>query len=217
MYELPLFPLNTVLFPGIPIQLHIFEPRYRLMVRDCLEKSAVFGVVLIRHGMEALGPLPDPYPIGCTARIIEIEPLGNGRINLTAIGQERFEILHLSHEHPYLVGTIREYPLQRSHSIDISRSCHGIRKQVDHYLHLVSKIGEDRFAGLELPDDTLAFMYMAASLLQIPAIEKQPMLACPTASELLSLLKRVYAREIALLERLSPVKKELAERVSWLN
>ncbi len=62
------------------------------MIRRCLETNAVFGIVLIRHGVEAMGPLADPYPIGCTARIIEIEPLGNGRMNLTAIGEERFEI-----------------------------------------------------------------------------------------------------------------------------
>ncbi len=201
----------------MPIQLHIFEPRYRLMIRHCLETNAVFGIVLIRHGIEALGPLPEPYPIGCTARIIEIEPLGNGRMNLIAIGEERFEILRLSHERPYLIGTIREFPLQLSHSIEISRSCHSIRKQVVRYLYLISKIGEERFAELELPDDSLSFMYLAASLLQIPEIEKQPMLACTTASELLYLLRRVYVREIALLERLSAVKREMAERVCWLN
>lgn len=187
------------------------------MIRRCLETNAVFGIVLIRRGVEALGPLADPHPIGCTARIVEIEPLGNGRMNLTAIGEERFEILQIGREHPYLLGMIREYPLQQSHSIEIVRSCHNLRKRVDQYLYLLSKFAENQLAGLELPDDTLAFMYMASSLLQIPSAEKQPLLASATAGELLNILKRVYTREIALLQYLSPVKRELVERVSWLN
>lgn len=187
------------------------------MIRRCLETNALFGIVLIRHGVEAMGPLADPYPIGCTARIIEIEPLGNGRMNLTAIGEERFEILQIGHDHPYLLGTIREYPLQQSHSIEIVRTCHSLRKRVSQYLHMLSKFVENQLVDLELPDDTLAFMYMASALLQIPAIEKQPLLASATASELLNILKRVYEREITLLQHLALVRKELAEHVSWLN
>jgi Lon protease-like protein len=57
MFELPLFPLNTVLFPGMPLTLHIFEDRYKRMIRTCLKTRQPFGVVLVRHGQEAFGPL----------------------------------------------------------------------------------------------------------------------------------------------------------------
>ena len=56
MITLPLFPLNTVLFPGIPVHLHIFEERYKEMISQCLEARVPFGVVLIKSGPEALGP-----------------------------------------------------------------------------------------------------------------------------------------------------------------
>ena len=61
MQEIPLFPLNTVLFPNAPLRLHIFEERYKRMVNDCLAEKQPFGVVLIRHGLEALGPLAEPF------------------------------------------------------------------------------------------------------------------------------------------------------------
>ena len=90
MYELALFPLFTVLFPGMPLHLHIFEPRYRLMIQRCLEANQPFGVVLIRKGEEAMGPLAEPYITGCTARIARTERLRDGSMNLTVLGEERF-------------------------------------------------------------------------------------------------------------------------------
>jgi hypothetical protein len=107
MYELPLFPLNTVLFPGMPIDLHIFEPRYLLMISRCLTAEQPFGVVLIRTGLEANGALAEPYSIGTTARISTVEHLADGRMNLTALGEERFEILSLDRSGPYLVGQVQ--------------------------------------------------------------------------------------------------------------
>ena len=67
MFELPLFPLNIVLFPGMPLSLHIFEDRYKLLIGKCLQERQPFGVVLIKKGIEALGPLAEPHHIGCTA------------------------------------------------------------------------------------------------------------------------------------------------------
>ncbi len=78
MFEIPLFPLNTVLFPGTPIHLHIFEERYKQMINLCLQEQRPFGVVLIRNGMEALGPLAEPFHIGCTAEIAHVERLEDG-------------------------------------------------------------------------------------------------------------------------------------------
>ncbi|HSV86283.1 MAG TPA: LON peptidase substrate-binding domain-containing protein, partial [Levilinea sp.] len=118
IYELPLFPLNTVLFPGVPIQLHIFEGRYKLLVRYCLEKNEPFGVALIRKGMEALAALAEPYPIGCTARIVEIEPLDSGNMNLTALGDERFEIKALDRSMPYLIAKVEAKPLVSERALE---------------------------------------------------------------------------------------------------
>ena len=112
MYELPLFPLNTVLFPGTPLQLHIFEARYKKMVNACLQEQRPFGIALIERGAEALGPLAEPYPIGCAARVVQVQRLEQGRMNIVALGGERFRILSLDRQsHPYLVG-VEEFKIK---------------------------------------------------------------------------------------------------------
>ncbi|MBI1884783.1 MAG: LON peptidase substrate-binding domain-containing protein [Chloroflexi bacterium] len=103
--ELPLFPLNTVLFPGAAIPLHVFEERYKLLTKRCLENNEPFGVALIRSGEEAGGPA-DPFPIGTTARIVRVQQAEEGRLNLIAVGGQRFRIQSLVHKEPYLVGEV---------------------------------------------------------------------------------------------------------------
>ncbi len=88
--ELPLFPLNTVLFPGGPLPLRIFEPRYVDMVKRSLRDEAPFGVVLIREG-EEVGPA-DFHDIGTLARIIDFDTLPDGLLGLTCVGEQRFRV-----------------------------------------------------------------------------------------------------------------------------
>jgi Lon protease-like protein len=88
--ELPLFPLNTVLFPGGPLSLRIFEPRYVDMVKRCLRDESPFGVVLIRAGQE-VGPA-EFHDIGTLARIIDFDTLPDGLLGLQCIGEQRFRV-----------------------------------------------------------------------------------------------------------------------------
>ena len=103
--DLPLFPLNTVLFPGAELPLHIFEPRYRLMISRCVDEERPFGVVLIRSGPE-VGGTAEPRRIGVTARITQVERLADGRLNIVSVGQDRFRILDTFSDLPYLTGAI---------------------------------------------------------------------------------------------------------------
>jgi Lon protease-like protein len=101
MLNLPLFPLNTVLFPGGSLPLHIFEDRYKLMIGECIDQQSEFGVVLIKSGREVGGPA-EPHPVGTTARISRVRHMDDGRINLVALGRERFRIEQISQTQPYL-------------------------------------------------------------------------------------------------------------------
>ena len=103
--ELPLFPLNTVLFPGALLPLHIFEPRYRQMIGECVAQERPFGVVLIESGPE-VGEGAVPHRVGVTAQITTIERLEDGRMNIVCVGQDRFRILNTSSERPYLTGDV---------------------------------------------------------------------------------------------------------------
>ena len=105
--ELPLFPLNTVLCPGIALPLHIFEDRYRAMVRHCLETTSPFGVVLIRQGRETGTGTISFTGIGTIAEIRDAGRYEDGRYDLLVVGTRRFEIRRvLSGKRPYLVAEV---------------------------------------------------------------------------------------------------------------
>jgi uncharacterized protein len=94
---LPLFPLNTVLFPGGPLPLRIFETRYTDMVRRCMREHEPFGVLLIRSGTEA-GGVPSTVEIGTSARIVDFYPLPDGLLGITCTGEKRFRVRSLSRQ-----------------------------------------------------------------------------------------------------------------------
>jgi Lon protease-like protein len=202
MYDLPLFPLNTVLFPHMPLSLHIFEPRYKIMIDRCIRNQQPFGVVLIQTGKEALGPLPTPHSIGCTAQITKVDRLSGGRMNIVAIGVERFHILNVRHDMPYLVGEVESYPLEDPDVASSQQASQQLRPWVERYLTVLSKAtdyADAEFDPAQLPQDPLALGYLAAALLQIPSEQKQPLLAEVEAPVLLTDIRTLYQREVALM------------------
>ncbi len=99
--ELRLFPLHTVLFPGMPLPLNVFEPRYLQLIEECTQSGEPFGVVLIREGPEVGGPAV-PFEAGTTARIERAEPGLLNAVQILARGEQRFRILELHDDRPYL-------------------------------------------------------------------------------------------------------------------
>jgi Lon protease-like protein len=200
MFELALFPLNTVLFPGMPLFLHIFEDRYKRMVHLCLENRQPFGAVLIRHGLEALGPLAEPHTTGCLARIVEVQNLSQGRMNITAVGEERFKILSLdTASSPYLTGQVENYPLVIRDPLLFARAVKRLRPHVERYLALLAQTGNSQIRLDEYPGDPKSFAYTSAMLLQAPNEDKQALLSFPASIQMMEKLHSLYVREVALL------------------
>jgi Lon protease-like protein len=201
MYEIPLFPLNTVLFPYTPLRLFIFEERYKRMIQNCLEKDEAFGVVLIRRGAEAMGPLAEPYPIGTSAKISEVQRLKDGRMNIIANGQERFRILSLDKEAlPYLVGQVAPYPLRADDPARLTDAGNRLRYWVHRYLRLLEQAGNTQLDLNQIPQDAVRLAYMAASLVQIPTQQKQQLLTISESGTLLEEVRAIYRREVVLLK-----------------
>jgi Lon protease-like protein len=200
MYELPLFPLNTVLFPGMPLTLHIFEERYKLMIGQCIESKQPFGVVLISDGVEALGPLAQPHEVGCTAYITQVERLAEGRMNIGAIGRERFRIDALQSESPYLVGQVEPYPLDDQDPDAQEQLARRLRPWTIRYLKALSQIEGLELDPAHVPHEPITLAYLAATLLQLPAAEKQQLLVAERAVTLLDDLRTLYRREVPLVE-----------------
>ena len=202
MDSLPLFPLNTVLFPNMPMDLHIFEPRYREMVNACIEKQQPFGVVLIRRGIEALGPVAEPYEIGCTARIVQLQRLPDGRMNITIVGEERFRVLSLDYSQNYLMGRVEYFPLKVDASPILDARVAQLRRYLRRYMDKLAELADAQLAIQRLPTDARALAYMASIVLQIPSVDKQNLLALPDAGDLLEEACELYRRELALIPML---------------
>ena len=106
---LPLFPLGAVLYPGMLLPLHIFEERYRELVRDLLDgpEPRRFGVIAIRKGRETgIDGVQSLYEIGCTAVLRRVDQHEDGRYDIVAVGTERFRLLGLDETRPYLRGEV---------------------------------------------------------------------------------------------------------------
>ncbi len=202
-YELPLFPLNTVLFPGMPLPLHVFEERYKEMVQVCLDEKRPFGVVLIRSGVAEGGPLADPYDVGCVAEIIEVQKLEDGRSLIMVVGRERFRILSLDYNQSYLVGKVETLPFQAEPQEQIEHLSNLLTPWLFEYLQFLAELGQVEFDMSQVPSDYEEFVYLASAAIQLPQEEKQAILENEKASSILRALITVYQEEVSLL-RLKP-------------
>lgn len=218
MKEIPLFPLNTVLFPRAPLHLHIFEERYKRMVQDCIDEKQEFGVVLIQSGREALGPLAEPHPIGCSTKIVDTRFLSGGQMNIVTIGQERFRILSTDRDsQPYLMGTVEPYPLLNLNPDYTQFLASKLRKHMENFVAILLKAGGGEFDFEQLPEEPVRLAYAAAAILQITPVQKQELLGMETAEDLLSALLPIYRREKSILNMMVAHGKGEAEEVFSRN
>jgi hypothetical protein len=132
---LPLFPLpNVVLFPGVFLPLHIFEPRYRAMVTDAVASDRMIGMVLLRPGWQGdYEGRPPVYPMGCSGLLTHIEQLSDGRFNVVLRGVERFRILEEDHGRSYRRAYV-EPVLERTPSGDDRAAVRGLRSKLESLL-----------------------------------------------------------------------------------
>lgn len=190
--ELPLFPLNTVLFPSLPLPLHIFEERYKLMIGTCVVTDNLFGVCLIKEGVEVGGPA-EPFEIGTVARIAEVERLPDGRMNLMTFGQRRFRLEELIQREPYLVG--RVVVLEPDGEPAADELVTDVADRLLHYLRDVR--GAARLPDrAELVADVDRLSYLAAATLGLPARERQSFLETDSAADRLQQARDLLRREI---------------------
>ena len=204
MDELSLFPLNTVLYPGTPIQLHVFEERYKRMISDCIENHKSFGVVLIRHGKESFGHLAEPYTIGCSAKIIHQTKLDTGRLNIIALGQERFRILNLNKEMaPYLIAGVESFPIKNRSSNKLFPLRRSLSFWLNRYIGKYNELGGNQIEFETLPKDPIKLAFIASAIVQISTQQKQQILSIEQADELLLSVIDIYRREAALIDAFS--------------
>ena len=232
--KLPIFPLNTVLFPGAPIQLHIFEDRYRLMIGRCIEQRSPFGVVLIRAGSEVnpgdpwlerqitaagggaaelsalrqqMGGDVVPYSIGTAAQIDigESTRMADGRYFLSAVGQRRFRIQYMVQRQPYYIASVAYLPEESS--AGGGEAAQQLRALYARICAAISMVTGANLAGDGLPDGVVDLTYWMAHRLQVDTTRKQRWLEADVATRLREMITALRA-ELALLPDINPGERE---------
>lgn len=203
---IPLFPLNVVLFPGMMLPLHIFEDRYKIMIKECLTTGQPFGVVLARSKQSQTPNVAnlysdDLYEVGTTARITAVENLKEGRMNLITVGQERFVIKDVyPSNYDFLMGRVDPFPLQDDNdSPQVTILVQKLRPMVRQYInHLADASGED-LSNATLPSDPTALAFLAGTAIQGPLTDKQKLLSAKSLQTLIASTVRVLDKEDQIL------------------
>jgi len=175
MERLPLFALKTVLFPGTPLPLHVFEERYKLMIGRCIEEKASFGAVLIRSGEEVGGPA-EPHEIGTSARITHVQRLPEGRMNLLVLGQRRFRIGGLDRSEPYLLGDVEYLCSEEADAPGAEEEAQRVAALFGEQLRLVMAVSGQWMRRVGLPGEPDRLADFVAGHLGLPPPTKQELL-----------------------------------------
>ena len=199
--DLPLFPLGTVLFPKQLLPLHIFEERYKLMIGECLEDSRTFGVVLTKQGRE-VGEAAVPFDVGTTARILDMQPLAQGRMGLRTVGERPFRILEVTQKQPYMRAMVEFPEYEQGGAGDLESLVGSVREQFSAHLDILSSLAEREQPVLDLGVDPESLSYLVASVISIEMPEKQRLLELDQAVDRLRLEASILTRENRALQTL---------------
>jgi uncharacterized protein len=213
---IPVFPLDHVLLPGLPLPLHIFEPRYRQMLADIEASRAGFGIVALSRGSETSADV-DFAKIGTLAEILEKEPYPDGSCDLLTVGSRRFRIVDVdSSAKPYLQAQV-EWLTEDDGDLPADLAL-TVTALFGRYSQVLSDVS-DRDRDVELVGDPVRLSYEVAARVQLPVSQRQKLLAMPTAADRLLACLIVMRREITLIEqtRSVPVALQALRIVPALN
>jgi uncharacterized protein len=204
---MPLFPLGSVLFPGLVLPLHIFEDRYRKLVAD-LEagpEPRQFGVIAIRQGRETgIDGVSALYKTGCLAEVQSVERHEDGRCNLVTVGTRRFRLVSLADPAPYPRGDIEVLPdPEPGDTAEASAAVAGVQQAFRSYLNLLAEKGGARVSVPELPDEPMLLSYLVAAAMVMDLPVKQGLLDEPEVATRLRAERALLAAECQLLRSLT--------------
>jgi Lon protease-like protein len=198
---LPLFPLGTVLFPGMVLPLQVFEERYRQMVSDLLDRPEPreLGIIAIRKGQEVgTENLRELHDVGCVARVRELEPLADGRYSLVVVGSRRFRLLRTDEARPYLQGDVEELPDEPGGD-EVTAEAPAVQAAFRDYLNALADRAGAVIRIADLPDEPVLLSYVVAAAMIIDIPERQALLSAPDGLSRLRAERQLLTRERAML------------------
>jgi Lon protease-like protein len=199
---LPLFPLGAVLYPGMLLPLHIFEERYRQLVRDLLDgpEPRRFGVIAIRKGRETgIDGVQSLYEVGCTAVLRRVDQHEDGRYDIVAVGTDRFRLLGLDDTRPYLRGEVEILAGDQADPAAAGPAARMVQVAFREYLDALTEWGGATVRLEDLPDEPVLLSFIVAAAMVIDLPERQALLDEPDPVRRLGLERALLSRETAML------------------
>jgi uncharacterized protein len=203
--KLPLFPLGTVLYPGLLLPLHIFEDRYRQLVRDLVEgpEPRRFGVIAIREGRETDMDDVSLHEIGCTATLRRISERDDGRFDLVTVGTDRFRLITLDRSRPYLQAEVEFLPEDTGDRAAADAAAQAVQQAFRAYIDALNARGATQVSIPDLPAEPVALSYLVAASVIADLPDRQVLLAEPDALRRLTAERALLSRETSMLRSLT--------------
>ena len=203
---LPLFPLGTVLFPGMLLPLHIFEDRYKQLMRDLLDGPELrrFGVIAIKKGRETgVEGVSSLYEVGCAATVRENEENEDGGFEVVTVGTQRFRLEALDDSRAYLRGEVEFLEEDAGDSAAAGRAAHLVAEAFQAYLDVLTARGLAQVSMPELPEEPVLLSYLVAASMIIDLPDRQALLAEPDSLSRLTAERALLVRETTMLQTLT--------------
>ena len=218
----PIFPLRTVLVPGLVLPLHIFEPRYRLMVSmlaDAPEDERGFGIVAMRPGFTEADGRAGIYEMGTMARITKMDELPDGRYDIVTVGARRFSIESLDDGLPYTRAEVRLHEEPIGEPVRTRSLAAEAVRLLEAYRDVIAGWGVIRMAHIDhLPNDPVVLSYLVASAIVTDLPERQALLGIEDAEQRLEAVCAVLRREIDVMSAMPSMPAvDLAGARLWSN
>jgi Lon protease-like protein len=175
--EVAIFPLATVLFPGTLLPLHVFEDRYKAMMRFAVENGRVFGLSYCSDAEVGKETPPPVGSIGCAAKINAVIPLEDGRMSILSVGVVRYRVLEIKQSTPFLIARVAAFGDDPEPDADLTRLYNDTREVSEKFLEAVQALNETELPGnVTLPEEPEAMSLFVASILPVDNNTKQRLL-----------------------------------------
>lgn len=216
----PIFPLGLVAFPGMGLPLHIFEDRYRTLVRDLLAKEPpndrVFGIVAIREGYEVGShEARSMYRVGCLMRLVQAEPYADGRFDIASVGVRRLRVVETDTAASYLRARVELLPAGADAPEEAARSAALALAAFADYRRVVSLLRDDDVMSGDLPRDPEQLSYALAATCSLTLSERQQLLEQPSTTDRLHLLRRQLSAELRAIRAIPSLPATEVARSGW--
>ncbi|CAM3712649.1 LON peptidase substrate-binding domain-containing protein [Nocardioides zeicaulis] len=214
---LPMFPLGTVVFPGMSVPLHVFEDRYRMLVRHLLAvedpAQRVFGTVAIREGYEVGDHgAQSVYRVGCVLQLTEVDRNADGTFDIVAVARERLQLEEMQRGSDFPQGVAEVLTEPR---VDVpAEVLERARATFTAFRVAMTELQGDPFSG-SLPRDPDYLAWTLSALAPLPLAERQSLLEAPDTTERLRLVTRLLTEELRAINVIPSLPATQVARTAW--